>query len=108
VSSRPLHTAVIITALDVETRAVLRHFASHTVETADGTGFFRGQLQVAVVEAGPGNAAAAAIVVRAPRCPQCGVRQMRVLFQPPPYVALRQNVNERQRSNLYRLSADRA
>lgn len=68
VSNRQLPTVVIITALGVETRAVLRQLANFTVETVGGTGFFRGQFQgwdVAVVEAGPGNASAAAIAVRA-------------------------------------------
>lgn len=59
---------VIITALAVETSAVLRQLGKSTVETVGGTGFFRGEFQgwdVAVVEAGPGNASAAAIAVRA-------------------------------------------
>lgn len=67
-SHRPLRTVVIITALDVETRAVLRQLEKHTVQTVDGTGFFLGKFKcwdVAVVEAGPGNASAAAIAVRA-------------------------------------------
>ncbi|WP_342724201.1 hypothetical protein AAFG07_34790 [Bradyrhizobium sp. B097] len=60
--------AVIVTALEVETRAVLRQLGRHTVETVNGTGFFKGQFDgwdIAVVEAGPGNAGAAAIAVRA-------------------------------------------
>jgi nucleoside phosphorylase len=68
VSNHPLPTAVIITALEVETRAILRQLRDHFVETVDGTGIFRGQFEgweVAVVEAGPGNASAAAIAVRA-------------------------------------------
>lgn len=61
-------TVVIITALDVETRAVLRQLGATTVETVGGTGFFRGRVEgwdVAAVEAGPGNSGAAAIAVRA-------------------------------------------
>ncbi|MBR0900267.1 5'-methylthioadenosine/S-adenosylhomocysteine nucleosidase [Bradyrhizobium tropiciagri] len=65
---RPFPTAVIVTALEVETRAVLRHLGKYDVETVSGTGFFKGQFEgwdIAVVEAGPGNAGAAAIAVRA-------------------------------------------
>jgi nucleoside phosphorylase len=61
-------TVVIVTALGVETQAVLRHLLGVTSETVSGTGFFRGQFEdwdVAVVEAGAGNASAAAITVRA-------------------------------------------
>ncbi|WP_314951898.1 hypothetical protein ACFKHW_04005 [Bradyrhizobium lupini] len=61
-------TAVIVTALEVETRAVLRQLGKHAVETVNGTGFFKGQFDgwdIAVIEAGPGNAGAAAIAVRA-------------------------------------------
>lgn len=68
VSDRPKPTAVIITALEVETRAVLRHLTDPTDETVDGTSFFRSQFlgwDVAVVEAGAGNTSAAAIAVRA-------------------------------------------
>lgn len=65
---RPSATAVIVTALEVETRAVLRQLGRYDVETVSGTGFFKGLFEgweVAVVEAGPGNAGAAAIAVRA-------------------------------------------
>ncbi|TWA89407.1 hypothetical protein [Bradyrhizobium stylosanthis] len=65
---RPSTTAVIVTALEVETHAVLRHLGKYDVETVSGTGFFKGQFEgwdVAVVEAGPGNTGAAAIAVRA-------------------------------------------
>jgi 5'-methylthioadenosine/S-adenosylhomocysteine nucleosidase len=61
-------TAVILTALYDETHAVLRHLGNVTTETVSGTGFHRGQFEgreVAVVEAGPGNASAAVIAVRA-------------------------------------------
>ena len=61
-------TVVIVTALEAETRAVLRQLGQHAVETVNGTGFFRGRFDgwnVAVVEARPGNAGAAAIAVRA-------------------------------------------
>lgn len=66
--ARPSKTVVIITALEVETRAVLRQLGKSTVETIDGTGFFKGQFagwDIAVVEAGAGNSGAAAIAVRA-------------------------------------------
>lgn len=65
---RPSPTAVIVTALEVETRAVLRQLGKCNVETVGGTGFFKGEFEgwdIAVVEAGPGNAGAAAIAVRA-------------------------------------------
>jgi nucleoside phosphorylase len=61
-------TAVILTALDGETRAVLRHLSGLSTETVSGTGFFRGQFDswdVAVAEVGAGNVGAAAITVRA-------------------------------------------
>lgn len=65
---RPSPTVVIVTALAVETAAVLRQLGQHTVETVNGTGFFKGRFEgwnVAVVEAGPGNSGAAAIAGRA-------------------------------------------
>jgi nucleoside phosphorylase len=58
----------MVTALEVETRAVLRQLGKLTVETVNGTGFFKGHFEgwdVAVVEAVPGNARAATIAVRA-------------------------------------------
>jgi 5'-methylthioadenosine/S-adenosylhomocysteine nucleosidase len=61
-------TAVILTALEVETRAVLRQLGNYTNETVSGTGFFKGQFEgweVAVAEVGAGNVGAAAIAVRA-------------------------------------------
>ena len=70
VPERPSHPVVIVTALDVETRAVLRQLRAWQPEKVDGTGFFVGTFEgrkVAVVEAGPGNASAAAIAVRALR-----------------------------------------
>ena len=49
-------TVVIVTALDVETKAVLRHLGNDwTDETVQGTVFYRGTFEgwnVAVVEAG--------------------------------------------------------
>ncbi len=60
--------AVILTALEVETRAVLRQLGRFTNETVSGTGFFKGQFEgrdVAVAEVGPGNVSAAAIAARA-------------------------------------------
>jgi nucleoside phosphorylase len=68
---RPIHnreTAVIVTALGIETKAVLRHLAGVSSETVSGTGFCIGQFEcwnVAVAEAGPGNTSAAAVTVRA-------------------------------------------
>jgi nucleoside phosphorylase len=69
--SESAHTnkiAVILTALEVETRAVLRQLGKFTDETVSGTGFFKGQFEgwdVAVAEVGAGNVSAAAIAVRA-------------------------------------------
>jgi nucleoside phosphorylase len=69
--SEPAHsnkTAVILTALEVETRAVLRQLGHFTNEVVSGTGFFKGQFEgwdVAVAEVGAGNVSAAAIAVRA-------------------------------------------
>lgn len=60
--------AVIVTALDLETRAVLRQLGKTTVETVEGTGFFKGQFEgwtVVVVESGAGNVSAATISMRA-------------------------------------------
>jgi nucleoside phosphorylase len=60
--------AVIVTALDLETRAVLRQLGKTTVETVEGTGFFKGEFEgwtVAVVESGAGNVNAATIAMRA-------------------------------------------
>jgi hypothetical protein len=56
VPQRPSPIAVIVTALEVETRAVLRQLGKYNVETVGGTGFFKGQFEgwdIAVVEAGP-------------------------------------------------------
>lgn len=64
----PNKTVVVLTALEVETRAVLRNLGSFTDEVVSGTGFFRGQFEgwdVAVAEVGAGNVSAAAIAVRA-------------------------------------------
>lgn len=64
----PKKTAVILTALDVETRAVLRQLGSFVDENVSGTAFFKGQFEgwdVAVAEVGAGNARAAAIATRA-------------------------------------------
>lgn len=61
-------TVVILTALPVETRAVLRHLLGYSTENVSGTNFFRAQfegLDVAVAEVGPGNVGAAAIATRA-------------------------------------------
>jgi nucleoside phosphorylase len=67
-SARVSQTAVILTALGVETKAVLRHLTNVSTETVSGTGFFKGQFEgwdIAVVEAGAGNSSAAAITTRA-------------------------------------------
>ena len=61
-------SAVILTALDVETRAVLRHLTRQGERTIDGTVFYLGQFEawdIAVAECGAGNISAAAIAERA-------------------------------------------
>lgn len=61
--------AVIVTALDVETKAVLRQVGSWTDDDVEqGTVFYKGRFEewdIVVVEAGPGNIAAAALASRA-------------------------------------------
>jgi nucleoside phosphorylase len=60
--------AVILTALEVETRAVIRHLSDLREETVKGTVFHIGTFdgwEVAVAECGPGNVRAALIVQRA-------------------------------------------
>jgi nucleoside phosphorylase len=60
--------AVILTALEVETRAVLRHLSTWSDETVEGTVFYCGEFagwRIAVAEIGPGNASAAAVGQRA-------------------------------------------
>jgi nucleoside phosphorylase len=64
----PTQSVVIVTALDIETRAVLRQLGPWTEETVDGTVLYIGEFaewNVAVVEVGPGNIAAAALASRA-------------------------------------------
>jgi len=61
-------TAVLLTALDVETRAVLRHLPGWTEVEVKGTVFYQGQFEgwkVAVAEVGAGNIRAATIAERA-------------------------------------------
>jgi nucleoside phosphorylase len=61
-------SAVIVTALDVETQAVLRHLTKRAERTIDGTVFYLGRFEdwnIAVVESGAGNNSAAAISERA-------------------------------------------
>jgi nucleoside phosphorylase len=61
-------SAVLLTALDIETRAVLRHLKRKGERTIDGTVFYLGNFEdwsIAVVECGPGNSSAAAIAERA-------------------------------------------
>jgi nucleoside phosphorylase len=58
-------TVLIVTALDVETKAVLRHLGEDWTEVEiDGTVYYRGKFEawdVVVVEAGPGNPATAVL-----------------------------------------------
>jgi nucleoside phosphorylase len=59
-------TVLVVTALDVETRAVLRHIGKDWAEEVDGTGtvYYRGKFEnwdVVVVEAGPGNTSTAVL-----------------------------------------------
>jgi nucleoside phosphorylase len=64
----PTQGVVIVTALDVETRAVLRHLGPWTEETVEGTVLYKGVFadwSVAVVEVGPGNIGTAALASRA-------------------------------------------
>lgn len=62
-------SVVIVTALDLETRAVLRHLEEWSDDVVEqGTVFYTGKFQewdVAVVETGPGNIGVAAIAARA-------------------------------------------
>jgi nucleoside phosphorylase len=61
-------SAVILTALDVETRAVLRHLKRNGEKTIDGTVFYLGRFEnwdIASAECGVGNTSAAAIAERA-------------------------------------------
>jgi nucleoside phosphorylase len=59
----------VVTALDLETRAVLRHLGDYNDDLVEqGTVFYTGKFQewdVAVVETGPGNIGVAAIAARA-------------------------------------------
>ena len=64
----PSQTVVIVTALDVETRAVLRQLGPWLEEVVQGTVFYKGTFEdwnVAVVEVGPGNVGVAALADRA-------------------------------------------
>jgi len=68
VSERPSQTAVIVTVLDVETRAVLRQLGDWNEEVVQGTVFYQGTFEhwnIAVAEAGPGNIGVAAVADRA-------------------------------------------
>jgi nucleoside phosphorylase len=67
VPDRSSQTVVIVTALDIETRAVLRQLGDWNEEVVQGTVFYTGTFDdwfVAVVEVGPGNVGAAAIADR--------------------------------------------
>jgi len=60
--------AVILTALEVETRAVLRHLGKYDEDVVSGTVFRKARLgtwMIAVAEVGAGNSGAAAIAERA-------------------------------------------
>lgn len=61
-------TVTIITALDVETKAVLRHLGDGwTDEVLQGTVCYRGEFEgwnIVLVETGPGNSSAAAIAAK--------------------------------------------
>jgi nucleoside phosphorylase len=64
----PIRRAVMLTALDIETRALLRHIPDWREEAVRGTVFFRGEVEgwdIAIAEVGPGNNPAAAIAERA-------------------------------------------
>jgi len=61
-------SAVILTALDLETKAVLRHLEETGERVIDGTVFYQGRFEdwdIAVAECGAGNTSAAAIAERA-------------------------------------------
>jgi nucleoside phosphorylase len=60
-------SVVMLTALDVETRAVLRHLPDWTDVTVKGTVFYQGDFEgwnVVVAEVGSGNVRAATIAER--------------------------------------------
>jgi nucleoside phosphorylase len=64
---RRRRSALILTALDVETKAVLRHLKRNGEKVVGGTVFYRGKFEawdVAVAECGAGNTGAAAIAQR--------------------------------------------
>jgi len=67
-AERVARWAVILTALEVETRAVLRHIPSWEEKVVRDTVFYRGRFKdwdIAVAEVGAGNPRAAAIAERA-------------------------------------------
>jgi nucleoside phosphorylase len=64
----PTKVAIVLTAIQIETEAVLRHLSGQRRESVEGTWFQIGQFgpwTVAIAEVGPGNAGAATIAVRA-------------------------------------------
>src|SRR5579863_8539044 len=67
-AAKPRKVAVVLTALAVETKAVLRHLEGVHSKSVSATDFFVGTFQdwdMAVAEVGPGNPATAAIATRA-------------------------------------------
>jgi nucleoside phosphorylase len=67
-ANQPAKTAIILTALDVETRAVLRHVKDRAEVAVQGTVFHTGEAEgwkIAVAEVGAGNTSAAALAERA-------------------------------------------
>src|SRR5271166_2067046 len=68
VTARPARRAIILTALDVETSAVLRRIANREEVVVRGTVFYSGNFEdwdLAVAEVGSGNSPAAVIAERA-------------------------------------------
>jgi hypothetical protein len=63
----PMQRAIILTALEAETRAVLRHIPEWSEEPVYGTVFYRGEFDgwdIAIAEVGAGNNQAAVIAER--------------------------------------------
>lgn len=63
----PMQRAIMLTALEAETRAVLRHIPEWAEESVYGTVFYRGEFEgwdIAIAEVGAGNNQAAVIAER--------------------------------------------